>query len=276
MRTTKRLETELEKRLDVAREAARQGRVLLLNYFGRLRHVKDKDQQGLVSEADLECEKLISEMIRKHFPKDIIVGEEESYEKKSKWKPTKAKGVRWLIDPLDGTTNYVFGFHVFCISIGVEVDGVMAVAVIDVPLLDRSYSAILGQGAYCDDRRIYVNTNSKLTESLLATGFSANADKAETLDKKIKSFGKVLKKVRGVRRAGSAAFDLCMVAEGIFAGYWEEDLSPWDTAAGVLLVTEAGGKVTRISGKSFSVYGDSMLATNGRIHRELQAAIHIT
>lgn len=261
-----RANAELEKRLDVAREAARQARALLLSYFGRLKNVRDKLQQGLVSEADVESERLICSIIHKHFPKDVIVGEEQSYESKSKWRPSKTAGVRWLIDPLDGTTNYVFGFHVFCISIAVEVDGVLSVAVVDVPMLDRTYSAIKGQGAKCDERRIAVNQLASVSECLLATGFPPQNKR---LNEKIRLFGRVLKVARGVRRAGSAAFDLCMVAEGIFAGYWEEDLAPWDTAAGALLVTEAGGIVTGFSGREFDVYGRSLLASNGRVHQQL-------
>jgi myo-inositol-1(or 4)-monophosphatase len=263
---SKKTQLELEERLDLARDAARRGRELLLRYRSSSLEVRDKADQGLVSDADLDCEKLIVDAVRGNFPGDVIVGEEGSFAEGKRWRASRGPGVRWLIDPLDGTTNYLSGLHVFCISIGIEVHGVVAGAVIDVPLLDRTYHARVGHGAFCDDKPLHVSSAATLSGSLLATGFPPTS---RGLAPRVRAFGRVLKVARGIRRLGSAAFDLCMVAEGVYAGYWEKDLAPWDTAAGSLLVREAGGQVSRYNGRGFSVYGDSIVATNRRVHREL-------
>ncbi|MCB0351569.1 MAG: inositol monophosphatase [Bdellovibrionales bacterium] len=254
---------DLKKAEKVALKAALLGREVLLSYFGQLSNVAEKNQAGLVSEADLESERVISEYILKEFPETTIFAEEGSYNKpgQSPDMQTRQKGV-WLIDPLDGTTNYVHKFPIYCVSIGLEYAGELVVAACDVPALKKTYTATRGGGAYADGQRLSVSSQKTLSESLLATGFSAY----DITPTQLKIFGSLMQEVRGVRRAGSAAFDLCLVAEGVFDAYWEKNLSPWDTAAGALLVTEAGGVVTTYDSDSYSPFDKTIVAGNKDIH----------
>jgi myo-inositol-1(or 4)-monophosphatase len=249
--------------LKAAQNAARLGREVLLDYFGDLSQVSEKDQAGLVSEADIESERVVSEYLLKAFPETSVYGEEGSYAKTHELpdEKTRRKGL-WLIDPLDGTTNYVHQFPIYCVSIGFEFEGELSVAVCDVPAFRKTYTAIIGKGAFVDGKKMHVSQRKKLSESLLATGFSSS-DKTKT---QIEIFGSLIPEVRGIRRAGSAAFDLCLVAEGVFDAYWEKNLSPWDTAAGALLVTEAGGSVTTYDSNTYSPFDKTIVAGNPEIH----------
>jgi myo-inositol-1(or 4)-monophosphatase len=244
-----------------ALKAARLGREVLMHYFGRLEHIEEKFQAGLVSEADKESERVIFEYLRKNFPDDEFVGEESTADA-SKIPPAKAKG-RWIVDPLDGTTNYVHRFPVFCVSIGYEYEGRMQAAVIDVPMLGEVYSAIRGQGSHVNGRRMQVSSAATLHDSLLATGFFAD-DEAQ-LQEQLKILPKVIRESRGVRRAGAAAYDLAQVARGVFDGYWEKGIKPWDSAAGILLVEEAGGRVCTYRGNDYTPYKKSIIAANPQI-----------
>lgn len=256
--------TESNAALTAAIKAARAGREVLLSYLGRLEKVEEKFQQGLVSEADKESEKIIFDVLRKNFPTDQFLGEESTQDLSN----LKAvKGRRWVVDPLDGTTNYIHRFPVFCVSIALELDGYAKVAVIDVPLLGEVYTAVEGGGARLNGQLMTVSSTEKVKDSLLATGFFG--DNEPVLTEQLRVFSKIVRKCRGIRRAGAAAYDLCMVARGVFDAYWERGLKPWDSAAGLLLVKEAGGVVTTYRGKEYSSYDKTILAGNAQVHAEL-------
>lgn len=247
--------------------ACRRGRDVLLSYFGHLERVEEKHQAGLVSEADKESEKVIQAELRKYFPDMDFLGEEGAFASKTKVRDVAVDRPRWILDPLDGTTNYIHRFPIFAISLGLEYQGEIQVAVIDIPLLNETYTAIRGQGAWLNGNQIKVSQNKDLHKCMLATGFFGENELS--LDEQMKIFSKLVRGTRGVRRAGAAAYDLCQVAKGVFDGFWESNLSPWDTAAGILLVTEAGGKVTTFRGKKYDPYKNSIIASNGLIHQTL-------
>lgn len=260
-------EKELNLALSAASKAARGGREVLLHYFGRLKNIQEKHQAGLVSEADKESEKVIFEILRKNFPSDEYLGEESAGLDLTNVQA--AKGTRWVVDPLDGTTNYIHRFPIFAISIGLELKGGMQVGLIDMPALGETYSAMKGLGAWVNGRSLQVSSTVKMKDSLLATGFFG--DNEEILQEQLRIFSNNVRKCRGIRRGGAAAYDLTQVASGIFDGYWEKGLKPWDTAAGILLVREAGGQVTTYRGHEYNPYATTMMATNSKIHQELQA-----
>lgn len=248
-------------------QACRRGREVLLKYYGHLESVEHKFQAGLVSEADKESEKVIQSELKKYFPEMEFLGEETAYQTQTKVKEMASDKPRWILDPLDGTTNYVHRFPIFCISLGLEFQGDLQVAVIDVPMLNETYTAIRGQGAWLNGNPIKVSGTEKLKDSLLATGFFG--ENPVMLDEQLKIFSKLVRDTRGIRRPGAAAYDLCMVARGVFDGFWEKNLSPWDTAAGTLLVQEAGGQVSTYRGKKYDPYKNSIIASNGRMHQTL-------
>lgn len=247
--------------------ATRLGRQVLLDYYGRLKNVEEKFQAGLVSEADRESEKVMKDYLHKNFPEYEFLGEESFAAGTGVQDLSKSTGGRWILDPLDGTTNYIHQFPIFCISLGLELNGQIQLAIIDVPVLGETYTAIRGQGAYVNGKKIHVSQTAEIKKSLLATGFFA--ENPEVLEEQIKIFSQIVKECRGIRRAGAAAYDLCMVARGVFDAYWEKDLKPWDTAAGFLIVEEAGGQVSTYHGQDFSPYAPSLIASNGRIHQTL-------
>lgn len=254
--------------LQVAIKAVRLGREVLLNYFGNLEHIEEKFQAGLVSEADKESERIIAEHLKKNFPEIEFLGE-ESYAAGAKveWKSAGAQG-RWILDPLDGTTNYIHRFPIFCISLGLEINGKIQLAVIDVPMLNETYTAIRGQGAFVNGRKISISKTEKFKDALLATGFVAEHE--NIISEQLKIFSDIVRKSRGVRRPGAAAYDLALVARGVFDGYWERNIQPWDAAAGILLVEEAGGVVQTYRGEEYTPYKNSIVAGNATIVRELQ------
>jgi myo-inositol-1(or 4)-monophosphatase len=221
--------------------------------------VRVKLDAGLVSEADEESEQVIQSLLMSAFPQYGFLGEETGEK--------SGTGGRWICDPLDGTTNYVYGYPFFCISIGLEVAGELVVGVVEAPLLGDIFGAVKGGGAFRNGHRIHVSTRKTLSESLLATGFYylTEAD----LNKQIQMFHRMIQQTNGVRRAGSAALDLCHVACGIFDGFWEKGLKPWDTAAGTLMVREAGGIVTDYKNRPYSVALDSILAGSNLVHPQL-------
>jgi myo-inositol-1(or 4)-monophosphatase len=244
-------------------KAAKLGRDVLLHYFGRLEKIEEKFQAGLVSEADKESEKAIFDYLRRHFPQDDFLGEESTADL-SAVKPVK--GGRWIVDPLDGTTNYVHRFPVFCVSIGYEVNGVMEVAVIDMPMLGETYTAVRGCGAFVNGRPLQVSATPDFRNSLLATGFFSEHE--ENLREQMDIFSHLVRKARGVRRAGAAAYDLAQVARGVFDGYWEKNIKPWDAAAGILLVREAGGSVLTYRGDEYTPYKNSIIAANPALTKQ--------
>jgi myo-inositol-1(or 4)-monophosphatase len=264
--------TNSDAALSAAILAARAGREVLLHYFGRLSGVEEKHQAGLVSVADRESERAVFEILRKKFPSDEYLGEESAFQNQAnKAYPTQAaKGSRWIVDPLDGTTNYVHGLPIFAISIGLEIAGQIEVGVIDIPILGETYTAIRGKGAWVNGVRLQVSKTKELKKSLLATGF--NADNEELLQSQLQVFSKIVRSCRGIRRAGAAAYDLTQVARGTFDLYWETGLQAWDSAAGILLVREAGGEVHTLDRKIFNPYCNTLVASNGLVYEEFFAS----
>lgn len=261
--------------LGQAIKAVSLGREVLLNYFGNLEHIEEKFQAGLVSEADKESERVISEHLRKNFPDIEFLGEEtfaatHGTGTKVDWQQAGKQG-RWILDPLDGTTNYIHRFPIFCISLGLEFDGQMQLAVIDVPMLQETYTAIRGHGAFVNGRPLRVSKSTDLKSSLLATGFVAEHE--NIISEQLKIFDDMVRKCRGVRRPGAAAYDLALVARGVFDGYWERNIQPWDAAAGILLVEEAGGVVQTYRGDVYTPYKNSIVAGNATVVGEIQKVL---
>jgi myo-inositol-1(or 4)-monophosphatase len=250
---------DLKQALHTAQKAALEGRKVLLHYFGQLKKVQEKSFAGLVSEADVESEKVISKILKADFPDIPFLGEEGAFAENNE----RVLDTQWVVDPLDGTTNYVHGFHVFCISIGLQWKGRVRVGVVDVPVLDKTYVAAEGQGAFVNGTPMKVRSTESVRESLLATGFFP--DNPEALRRQLKIFAELVFEARGIRRAGAAAYDLCLVAEGVFDAFWEANLKPWDAAAGVILVREAGGVVWTYDGQDFTLDDKTLLCGNSTI-----------
>jgi myo-inositol-1(or 4)-monophosphatase len=240
---------------------AREAGSLLMEYFHQHVKIEYKGDVDLVTVADRKSEELILRRIRAEFPSHDVMGEEGSrVESGSDWK--------WYVDPLDGTTNFAHGFPVFCVSLAVEHKGRRVAGTIYDPTRDELFAAELGRGARLNSEAIKVSTTAKLAECLLATGFPSHK---RHKNPNIYFYHQLTLRTHGVRRAGSAALDLCCVAAGRFDGFWEFNLNPWDTAAGVLLVEEAGGRVTDFSGGPFQISSRETLASNGVVHEQLIA-----
>lgn len=263
---------ELFQLLNVAKKAASMADEILLENFGRLSTVEHKERAGLVTNVDRESEQAIIDFFGAETPDFAVLGEESTYFDPS-LNQKDCDRPRWIIDPLDGTMNYVHQVPIFCVSIGLEYKGDLLAGVISVPKLGEIYTATKGGGAFKNDVKIQVSEQSKLKDSLLATGFITH--KPDMLAKQMKIFDSLVPKVRGVRRIGTAAYDLAMVASGVFDGYWESQLSPWDSCAGALLVEEAGGQVTRYDGAKYSPFDDTILATNRSTHGKIQSELSI-
>jgi myo-inositol-1(or 4)-monophosphatase len=262
---------DMQQVLSTAIQACRLGREVLLKYFGNLEHVEKKFQAGLVSEADKESEKIIAAHLKKNFPEIDFLGEEShAAGAKVQW-TTDHTNARWILDPLDGTTNYVHRFPIFCISLGLEFDGKIQLAVIDVPMLGETYTAIRGQGAYVNGRRLQVSKTESFEDALLATGFVSEHE--HIIAEQLEIFSEVVRESRGVRRPGAAAYDLCQVARGVFDGYWERNIQPWDAAAGILLVEEAGGVIETYRGDKYHPYKNSIVAGNAQTVKTLQGIL---
>lgn len=254
---------DLAQALSTALKAAKAGRQVLLDYFGRLKKVQEKAHAGLVSEADVESEKVISQVLKADFPQVPVLGEEGAFLTQD----SNVQRTSWVVDPLDGTTNYVHGFHIFNISIGLQLNGELVAGVVDVPLLDKTYSARKGNGAYVNGERLHVSDRHTVKDSLLATGFFP--DNTTALAEQLKIFSDIVYHARGIRRAGAAAYDLALVAEGVFDAFWEPNLKPWDAAAGVVLVREAGGVVWDYDGGEYKLGDMTLLAGNKPLAQEL-------
>jgi len=237
-------------------EIAREAGALLMEHFRRHVKVEYKGEADLVTVADRNSELLIRERIRQHWPTHDVLGEEGGLQ-------DAGSDYRWYVDPLDGTTNFAHGFPVFCISLALEHRGQMIAGTVYDPTRDEMFAAEKGSGAYLNDQRIQVSKTANLAESLVATGFPSHK---RHKNPNIFFYHQITLHTHGVRRAGSAALDLCCVACGRFDGFWEFNLNPWDTAAGVLLVEEAGGKVTDFSGGPLQLNSRETLASNGLVH----------
>lgn len=250
-----------------AAEIAREAGALLRDYFARGVETEYKGDVDLVTVADRSAEKLIRTRLSEAFPDHGIYGEEGTRERLD-------GEYRWYVDPLDGTTNFAHGFPQFCVSLGLEKragtkeeeDGALAAAVIYDPMRDELFTAERGRGAALNGKKIHVSRVSALAESLLATGFPSRKRHASP---NIHFYQEFTLRSHGVRRAGSAALDLAYVACGRMEGFWEFNLNPWDTAAGILLIEEAGGRVTDFAGAAVRLKSDEVLASNGLIHDEL-------
>ena len=247
---------------------AREAGALILGYFHQKLKIEYKGDADLVTAADRASEKLIRERIASQFPAHDVLGEEQGLN-------DRGSEYRWYVDPLDGTTNFAHGYPVFCVSIALEhrapdhpagdAAGIVAAVVYD-PTRDELFSAERGRGAQLNGQPIQVSTIAQLKECLIATGFPSHK---RHKNPNIHFYHEITLRTHGVRRAGSAALDLCCVASGRFEGFWEFNLNPWDTAAGVLLVEEAGGKVTRFDGSPFLLDSRETLASNGLVHAAL-------
>lgn len=247
-----------------ARSAARAAGRVLLRHFSKPIRVDFKGDLNLVTEADREAEALIIKKLKNAFPRHGFLAEEGGGRTVS---GAPVPRYKWIIDPLDGTTNFAHHFPFFCVSIALEKDGEVILGLVLDPIRKELFFAEKGRGADLNGRPIRVSGAEKINESLLVTGFAYDLrqDMANNLD----HFGRFVLRARGVRRTGSAALDLCYVASGRFDGFWEMKLSPWDTAAGALILAEAGGRVTTFSGGAYSIYLREILASNGRIHAEM-------
>lgn len=245
-------------RYETALEAIKLGRACLLGYFGKISHIESKDKAGLVSEADRESERIIQDYLSRFHPEVGFLGEEESHIKNLSLQKNYS-GARWILDPLDGTTNYIHQFPIFCISLGLEVDGELQMGIVDVPILNQTWTAEKGKGAFCNGQPIKVSKTTEFESSLLATGFSVDGDK---INEQIELFSELVKRTRGIRRAGSAAYDLALVGSGIFDLFWERNLKPWDTAAGQIIIEEAGGVVKTYQGNRHNPFEPTIVAGN--------------
>lgn len=245
--------------LPFMQELAREAGAVLLSYFGKVA-VEYKGEVDLVTEADRSSERLIVGRIRNEFPGHDLIGEEGS-------RVETGSEFRWYVDPLDGTTNFAHGYPVFCVSIALEYQGERIAGVVYDPCRDELFAAQKGAGARLNGAPIHVSKVTRLAESLVSTGFPSHK---RHKNPNIHFYHQITLRSHGVRRAGSAALDLCCVACGRYDGFWEFNLNSWDTAAGVLLVQEAGGKVTNFTGGAFDISSREVLASNSLIQEELQ------
>ncbi len=243
--------------------AAGAGRILR-DGFNRSLTIKYKGRIDPVTQYDMKAEKYITSRIAGRYPRHSILAEEGSDAHQS-------SPYRWVIDPLDGTVNYAHGFPVYCVSIALEFEGRAIAGAIYDPEREELFSAAVGLGARLNSRKIHVSEEKRLGRSLLATGFSYTV--ATDRKNNIGLFGRMVKAAQAVRRPGSAAIDLCWLACGRIDGFWELNLRPWDTAAARLIVEEAGGRVTRLSGSAYSISDKDILASNSHIHRQMQAIL---
>ncbi|MEW6365220.1 MAG: inositol monophosphatase family protein [Acidobacteriota bacterium] len=247
--------------LTVAAETAIRAGELLHERFGRKQEVRYKGIVDLVTEMDHRSQKFILKHLRNHFPGHHFLSEEMTA-------APVASDCLWIIDPLDGTTNYAHGFPIYSVSIALMMEGQIVIGAVYCPTLGELYTAQRGEGARLNSRRLRVSTVSKLDRALLATGFPY--DIRTTRDNNIAYFTRFIRAAQAVRRAGSAALDLCCLAAGRFDGFWEIKLKSWDVAAALLVVTEAGGVLTDFAGKPVDpLRPDRVVASNGRIHRAM-------
>jgi len=246
--------------LQVAVEAARAAGRILKERADSVGEIEYKGEIDPVTEIDLLCEKAVIDRIQKTFPNHAFLAEESG--------DTEGDVDHlWIIDPLDGTVNYAHGYPAYCVSIGYQCKGEVAVGVVYNPCLDELFIAERGQGATLNGKPIAVSPIADLKQSLLATGFPYDIN--ESSDNNLDNFQKFITACQAIRRPGSAALDLCYTAMGRFEGFWEMKLHPWDYAAGWLLIEEAGGKVTRFDGSPFQMGDRSVLASNGYIHQSM-------
>lgn len=256
--------------LNFAIQTARDAGRILAERFGRTLEITNKSELDLVTESDLASERLIIERIKAYHPRHAILAEESGasspvdQELRSEW--------RWIVDPLDGTTNYAHGYPCFCVSMGLEHGGRMELGVVYDPMRDELFTAERGQGASLNGRRIQVSPVKSLSGALLCTGFPYDVRERSEF---ARHFANFIMNAQGVRRDGAAALDLAYVACGRFDGFWEEGLKPWDVAAGALMVTEAGGRVSNYTGEPLSIFNPPILASNGLLHEQMMQVLSV-
>lgn len=257
--------------LNFAIQTARDAGRLLAERLGHISQVQNKSEIELVTEVDVASEQLIIERIKTFHPRHAILAEEsgetnstDPSQRQSEWK--------WIIDPLDGTTNYAHGYPCFCVSIALEHNGAIELGVIFDPLRDEMFTAERGQGAALNGRRMHVSQIDNLNRALLCTGFPYDVRERSEFARHFTNF---IMNAQAVRRDGAAAIDLAYVACGRFDGFWEEGLKPWDVAAGVLMIEEAGGRVSNYDDSAFSVYHPPILASNGLVHEAMMKVLAI-
>jgi len=252
--------------LNFAIDAARDAGVLLMQRLG-VAKVHNKGDIDLVTEADLASEKLIIERIRSYYPQHAILAEESGEAETSGGKSSEWK---WIIDPLDGTTNYAHSYPCFCVSIALEHAGVLEVGVVYDPVRDEMFAAERGNGATLNDRKITVSSIEELKDAMVCTGFPYNVRERADFTRDFANFTMA---AQAVRRDGSAALDLAYVACGRFDGFWEDGLSPWDIAAGKILIEEARGRVSNFENQPLSIYTKRVLASNGLVHEAMMRVL---
>jgi myo-inositol-1(or 4)-monophosphatase len=255
--------------LNFAIQTARDAGRILVDRMGRALQVSNKGDIDLVTEADLASEKLIIERIKSHYPRHAILAEESGTTEGITYVAGQTDW-RWIVDPLDGTTNYAHGYPCFCVSIALERAGSIEIGVIYDPTRDEIFAAERGQGATLNDRRIRVSEIDDLNAAMLCTGFPYNVRERPNF---ARDFAKFTMEAQAVRRDGSAAIDLAYLACGRFDGFWEDGLNAWDIAAGLLLIEEAGGRVTDFMGAPLNIYTPKVLASNGLIHHKMMQVL---
>lgn len=250
----------MEKRSAVARMAAFKAGKILNDLFGKVNHITKKGEIDLLTEADLRSEKTILDLIKSHFPGDGILAEESG-------QSGPGSGHVWIIDPLDGTTNFAHSFPFFAVSIALRVEKEVVFGLVFNPHFHEFFEAQRGRGAFLNGHPIRVSDTKELRDSLLATGFpySVYKDPKKVID----LLERMIVRTQGIRRPGSAALDLCYVASGRLDGFWEQGLKPWDTAAGSLVVEEAGGRVGDYKGEAYSPFQKSIVASNPYIFEKM-------
>jgi len=250
--------------LETAVEAARMAGRIMMDNLDRPKKVSLKGVADLVTEIDLKCEREIVSLITKRHPGHSILAEEGG-------ETRPGADHLWIIDPVDGTTNYAHGFRRFAVCVALAINGKAAAGAVYSPVLDEMFTAVRGGGAYLNGERIRVSEVDRVEDALIGTGFAY--DRGERLGMDLELYVRLLPKAQSVRRSGCAGLDLCDVACGRYDGFWELNLSPWDVAAGTLIIEEAGGKWTGVSGQEVDLFARQCLATNGKIHREMQAML---
>ncbi|MBX3291291.1 MAG: inositol monophosphatase [Acidobacteria bacterium] len=252
--------------LNFAIETAKDAGRVLMEKFGRIEAVTKKGDINLVTEADLASEALIIDRIKSHFPRHSILAEEAG----NAVIIGDEGGHKWIIDPLDGTTNFAHGYPCFCVTIALEHKGEIVLGVTYDPARDELFAAERGRGATLNGKPMRVSATDALGDALIVTGFPYDIKRRDDFARHLTQ---MLLSCRGVRRDGSAAIDMAYVACGRFDGFWEEGLNPWDMAAGILLIEEAGGRVSNYDGSEFDLYHPPVLASNGLIHAEMSSIL---
>ena len=254
-----------EKESAVIWKAAQEAGEILTGLFGNLKTINKKGEIDLVTEADIRSEKAILKVIRENFPDDGFLTEESG-------EIDNNSDRLWMIDPLDGTTNYAHSFPFFAVSIALQVKGDIVAGQVFNPVLNEHFEAVMDQGAFLNGRSIQVSQIKTLKDSLLATGFPYTIHKNH--NRVIDIFVRMITSAQGVRRPGAAAIDLCYVAAGRFDGFWEQGLNPWDTAAGSLIVKEAGGILSDYKGEEYSPFKKTIIAANPHIFKGMLSLLN--